>query len=98
MQTIFPRAGAKLVRLNDIQKIVNTIGYIEGSGDKIPIFLKELGFDVVQLKDEDLSNGNLDAYDVIIAGIRAYNTNKRMIVYQDKLMEYVNSGGTYLVQ
>jgi len=98
LQTVFPPAGAKLVRLNDIQKIVNTIGYIEGSGDKIPTFLKELGFDVVQLKDEDLSNGNLAAYDVIIAGIRTYNTNKRMVVYQDKLMEYVYNGGTYLVQ
>jgi len=98
LQTVFPQAKAKLVRLNDIQKIVNTIGYIEGSGDKIPYYLKELGFNVVYLKDEDLSNGNLAAYDVIIAGIRAYNTNKRMNIYQDKLMEYVYNGGTYIVQ
>ena len=98
LQIVFPQAKAKLVRLNDIQKIVNTIGYIEGSGDKIPYYLKELGFNVIYLKDEDLSNGNLSAYDVIIAGIRAYNTNKRMNVYQDKLMEYVYNGGTYIVQ
>jgi len=98
LQTVFPQAEAKLVRLNDIQRIVNTIGYIEGSGDKIAIYLKELGFDVVYLKDEDLSNGNLSSYDVIIAGIRTYNTNKRMDVYQDKLMEYVYNGGTYIVQ
>jgi len=98
LQTVFPQSKAKLVRLDDVQKIVNTIGYIEGSGDKIPYYLKELGFNVVYLKDEDLSNGNLDAYDVIIAGIRAYNTNKRMNIYQDKLMEYVYNGGTYIVQ
>ncbi len=98
LQTVFPPSVAKLVRLNDIQKLVNTIGYIEGSGDKIPYLLEELGFEVVYLKDEDLSNGNLFANDVIIAGIRAYNTNKRMNIYQDKLMEYVYNGGTYLVQ
>lgn len=98
LQTVFPQAKVKLVRLSDIQKIVNTIGYIKGSGDKIPYYLKELGFDVIYLKDEDLSNGNLAAYDVIIAGIRAYNTNKRMNIYQDKLMEYVYNGGTYIVQ
>ena len=98
LQTVFPQAKAKFVRLNDIQKIVNTIGYIEGSGDKIPYYLKELGFDVAYLNNEDLSNGSLSAYDVIIAGIRTYNTNKRMNIYQDKLMEYVYNGGTYIVQ
>ncbi len=98
LQTVFPQSKAKFVRLNDVQKIVNTIGYIEGSGDKIPYYLKELGFDVAYLNDEDLSNGNLSSYDVIIAGIRTYNTNKRMNIYQDKLMEYVYNGGTYIVQ
>ena len=98
LQTVFAQAKAKFVRLNDIQKIVNTIGYIEGSGDKIPYFLKELGFDVAYLNNEALSNGSLSAYDVVIAGIRTYNTNKRMNIYQDKLMEYVYNGGTFIVQ
>ena len=57
-----------------------------------------MGFDVAYLNNEDLSNGSLSAYDVIIAGIRTYNTNKRMNIYQDKLMEYVYNGGTYIVQ
>ncbi len=98
LQVVFPEAKAKLVRLENINKLVNTIGYIEGSGDKIPQYLKELGFNVVYLEDEDLSNGNLGRFDVLIAGIRAYNTNKRMHIYQDKLMEYVHKGGTYIVQ
>jgi LmbE family N-acetylglucosaminyl deacetylase len=98
LQTVFPQAKAKLVRLNDVQKIVNKIGYIEGSGDKIPNYLKELGFEVDYLTDEDLSNGKLSNFDVIIAGIRTYNTNKRINIYQDKLMEYVHNGGTYIVQ
>jgi len=98
LQTVFPLSKAKLIRLDDVQKIINTIGYIKGSGDKIPYYLKELGFDVIYLKDEDLTTRNLSGYDVIIAGIRAYNTNKRMNIYQDKLMDYVYNGGTYIVQ
>ncbi|RLC46385.1 MAG: LmbE family protein [Candidatus Cloacimonadota bacterium] len=98
LQTVFPKAKVNLVRLDIGEKVVNKIGYLHGSGDKIPYYLHELGFDVIILTDGDLSNGNLSQYDVIISGIRAYNTNKRMDIYQEKILEYVNNGGTYVVQ
>jgi hypothetical protein len=41
----------------------------------------------------DLSN-----YDAIITGVRAYNVNERLTLMQPKLMDYVNRGGTFLVQ
>jgi LmbE family N-acetylglucosaminyl deacetylase len=98
LQMVFPKAKIKLVRLDIGEKVVSKIGYLHGSGDKIPYYLRELGFDVKILTDGDLSNGNLSQYDAIISGIRAYNTNKRMEVYQQKIIEYVNNGGTYIVQ
>jgi len=98
LQTVFPIAKVNFVRLDIDEKVVNKIGYLHGSGDKIPYYLHELGFDVKILTDGDLSNGNLSQYDVIISGIRAYNTNKRMDIYQEKILEYVNNGGTYIVQ
>ena len=97
-QTVFSSAKAKMVRLNIGTRVINRIGYIMGSGDKIPDYLRELGFKVDILKDEILSNNNLSKYDVIIAGIRAYNTVERMDAYQDKILEYVRNGGTYVVQ
>lgn len=97
LQTVFPEAKINLVRLDIGEKAVNKIGYINGSGDKIPYYLRELGFDVKILTDGDFSNGDLSQYDVIISGIRAYNINKRMEVYQEKILEYVDNGGTYIV-
>ncbi len=98
LQTVFPIAKVNFVRLDIGEKLVDKIGYLHGSGDKIPYYLREIGFDVKILTDGDLSNGNLSQYDVIISGIRAYNTNKRMDIYQEKILEYVNNGGTYIVQ
>jgi LmbE family N-acetylglucosaminyl deacetylase len=98
LQTVFPIAKANLVKLDIGERVVKKIGYLDGSGDKIPDYLRELGFAVDILSGVDLSNGSLSEYDAIIAGIRAYNTNERMEFYQAKILEYVESGGTYIVQ
>lgn len=97
IQTLFPDAKAELLRLN-INKVVNNIGYIMGSGDNIPFYLEQLGYKITFLSDDDLENNNLSDFDAIIAGIRAYNTRGRLAVYQEKLMNYVKNGGTYVVQ
>ncbi|MGB5894344.1 MAG: hypothetical protein WBG58_09210, partial [Ignavibacteriaceae bacterium] len=98
LETVFPTAKANLVRLDIGERVVKKIGYINGSGDKIPDYLRELGFAVDILSDVDVSNGSLSEYDAIVAGIRAYNINERMEFYQEKILKYVNKGGTYIVQ
>ena len=97
MQTLFPKAEAKLLRL-DIKKVVSNIGYIMGAGDVIPDELKELGYNVHLITDDDLDNADLSKFDAIVAGVRAYNTRTRLAVDQPRLMEYVKNGGTYIVQ
>ena len=69
-----------------------------GSGDKVPDYLRELGFTVDIINDEALSTNQLSKYDVIIAGIRAYNTLSGMDALKDIILEYVKEGGTYIVQ
>ncbi|MCG6959444.1 PIG-L family deacetylase [bacterium BMS3Abin03] len=98
IQTVFPSAKVKLLRLNIGEKVVSRIGYIMGSGDDIPKYLRELGFTVDLLTDAELTNGNLSNYDAIIGGIRVYNTNERMAVYQEKILDYVKNGGTFVAQ
>ena len=97
VQTLFPPAQAKLLRLN-INKTINAIGYIMGSGDKIPEYLRQLGYNVDLLSDAELDTAELSKYDAIIAGIRAYNTRARLAQDQPRLMNYVKNGGTFLVQ
>jgi hypothetical protein len=57
-----------------------------------------MGYDVTLLTEKDLARNNLARFDVIIAGVRAYNTNEWLNKYHDKLMQYVKDGGNYIVQ
>jgi hypothetical protein len=97
-QIVLPVAEAKIVKMNGTKKVVNRICYIMGSGDMIPGYLTELGYNVDVITNEGIVPDNLKQYDAIITGIRAYNTNQRLALNQGKLMEYVNEGGTLIVQ
>jgi LmbE family N-acetylglucosaminyl deacetylase len=95
--TYFPEAEAKLVKL-DLKTAGKNIGYIAGAGDLVPDVLKEIGFNVTLLSENEIMNSDLSKYDAIIAGVRAYNVNERLKFEQAKLMKYVENGGVYLVQ
>lgn len=96
-QTVVRNSEAKVVKI-DLKKEGQNIGYIMGAGDEIPINLKQIGYNVTLLEDKDITPSNLEKFDAVILGIRAYNTIDRIQFYQDKLFEYVNQGGTMIVQ
>jgi LmbE family N-acetylglucosaminyl deacetylase len=96
-QFILSDAEAGLVYL-DLKKTGNIIGYIPGAGDDVPACLKQIGYDVTILTDELLAKENLSKYNCIITGVRAYNTNERLKIYYNKLMDYVKNGGNFVVQ
>lgn len=96
-QSVFPEAVAKVLRIQ-MANAQGTIGYIAGSGDGIPAALMQLGYAVRFLSDEDLESAELQGFKAIVAGVRAYNTRPRLRAHQQRLMEYVRSGGRYIVQ
>lgn len=96
-QFILSEASAKLIRLNT--KIENlNIGYIEGAGDDVAACLKQVGYTITMLTEEMLLNSDLQQFNTIITGVRAYNTNDRLQAHYAKLMEYVKQGGNLIVQ
>jgi LmbE family N-acetylglucosaminyl deacetylase len=95
--TIFPPAEAKLIQL-DLKITGRKIGYINGAGDLVPEALKQVGYDVHQLSDNEILNSDLSVYDAIVVGVRAYNVDERLAIDQPKLLEYVKNGGNLLVQ
>ena len=95
--TYFPKAQANLVKL-DIKIIGKKIGYIIGAGDKVPDALTEMGYDVTNLSEKDITDENLKQYDAIITGIRAYNLYEYLSDKNDVLMRYVQNGGNMIVQ
>jgi LmbE family N-acetylglucosaminyl deacetylase len=95
--TIFPPAQAKLLQL-DLRITGKKIGYINGAGDLVPDALRQVGYEVHELNENEILNGDLSGYDAIVVGVRAYNVDPRLAVEQPKLMDYVKNGGDLLVQ
>jgi LmbE family N-acetylglucosaminyl deacetylase len=96
-QTIFPPSEGKFVRI-DLKTRGKNIGYILGSGDEVPAALRQIGYNVTLLSDEDLGTVDLSHFDAIIAGVRVYNMRPAIRNHQKRLFEYVERGGTYIVQ
>lgn len=73
------------------------LGYVMGVGDKVPEALRELGVNFHLLSDKDLAS-DLEQYDVIMTGVRAYLSRKQLRMQNKHLLEWVRSGGTMIVQ
>ncbi len=96
-QSVIRSSETKLVRIT-MEKKGQVIGYIQGAGDAVPTSLRQMGYTVVELNDEDITSKKLENFDAVILGIRAYNTNERAKFYQKILHSYVEKGGTLIVQ
>ena len=90
-------ASVKLVTTSFESK-AKRIGYIPGAGDDVAKCLSLAGFQVDVLDGKTILNGSLSSYDAILTGIRAYNTNDEIGTWQSNLMQYVENGGTLVVQ
>ncbi|MFK7969363.1 MAG: PIG-L family deacetylase [Bacteroidia bacterium] len=96
-QLRFPRSTSELVKI-DLQTKGNKVAYIMGSGDEVPTALRQVGYTVDLLDDDDITQGNLQQYDAVIAGIRAYNTRNRLAALQQEIFKFVEEGGVFVVQ
>ncbi len=96
-QSVLLLSEAKVVRI-DIQKKGQNIGYINGAGDAIPESLKQIGYSVTTIEPSNISEKNLQSFDAIVVGIRAYNTVPELAFSQPILNKYVQNGGTLIVQ
>ncbi len=74
------------------------VGYIMGAGDDIPTVLQQIGMNVTLIPAEKLATADLSSYGTIVLGIRAYDTQKDVAANNRKLLDFVNDGGTLVVQ
>jgi LmbE family N-acetylglucosaminyl deacetylase len=96
-QILLPESSAKVVRIN-FKRVGNVVGYIKGAGDEVPNALRNMGYEVWEMKNEEVSYSNLKRLDAVVLGIRALNTNPRVRFMMDDLMTYVKEGGNLIVQ
>jgi hypothetical protein len=74
------------------------IGYIMGTGDEIPSVLQSIGLNTSIITPQELASGDLDRFGTIIVGIRAYDTRTDVREHNRRLLDFVNRGGTLIVQ
>ncbi|MDY0907018.1 PIG-L family deacetylase [Pedobacter sp. CFBP9032] len=83
----------------DVKVLAKKVGYIQGAGDLIPEFLRQAGLQVDVLTEADILNpAKLATYDAVITGVRVINTEKRIKNWQPALKNYVENGGTVVMQ
>jgi LmbE family N-acetylglucosaminyl deacetylase len=93
----FQPAREKFV-VADVRTAGHRIGYIEGAGDKVPAALQQMGFEVVLLKEKDITTSYLKTFDAVIAGVRAYDVHPWLKTRHEVLMDYIKDGGNLIVQ
>ncbi len=96
-QSVLRQAAAQLVPL-EIEIGGREIGYVMGPGDEVPAALEQLGYRITLLSDEDLASNDLDRFDAVVTGVRAYNTRPRLKALQQRLLDWVASGGVLVMQ
>jgi len=96
-QTILVPSESKLVKL-DIEIKGKNIGYIMGAGDEVNKNLEHLGFKVSTINPNEISTENLQQYDAVILGIRAFNVVEELKYKNKILFQYVENGGNLIIQ
>lgn len=73
------------------------VGYVMGVGDDVPTGIEQLGARVHLLSTDDLAAGDLNSYDAIVVGTRAYAVRQDLLTYNARLLEYAREGGHLIV-
>jgi hypothetical protein len=82
----------------DIKITPRPIAYIEGAGDDVPESLHQIGYDIDVLDPGSITPTSLLKYQVVILGIRAFNTIESLAYKNKILFDWVKAGGTMIVQ
>jgi LmbE family N-acetylglucosaminyl deacetylase len=97
IQSWLPPAEVKLTRV-DVLHARHRIGYVAGPGDEVPEALRQVGYEVIPLTVAELREQPLGRFESIVFGVRAFNVEPALAALHDKLMGYVEAGGTVVVQ
>ncbi len=98
IQTVLTPAQVRVERLSLKRGRTKRVGYVAGAGDDVPTALAQAGYEVVPLGEEALRGEPLGRYDAIVLGVRAWNVHAWLPSVHERLMRYVEGGGTVVAQ
>ncbi len=97
IQMVYPEAVMRVERVN-LTLLSKNIGYVMGAGDTVPEALEQIGAKVTLLSETDLVSGDLSRFDAIVTGVRALNTRPDLLAARERLLDYMQQGGTLVMQ
>jgi hypothetical protein len=74
------------------------VGYVMGSGDDGLEALRQLGATVEEVGPDRIREGDFSGYDVLVLGIRVYETRPDVAAVNDRILAFAEAGGTVIVQ
>ena len=74
------------------------VGYVMGSGDDGATVLRQIGVRVDELGPAAVRAGDFASYDVLVLGIRAYETRPDLVAANAAVLDFARAGGTVIVQ
>ncbi len=97
VQLLQPPARLKVAAV-DVAIRGKAVGYLPGAGDNTAENLEQLGYTVRTLTDADLTPEKLAGLDAVVLGVRAFNERRGLAVTLPGLFQWVEGGGTLIVQ
>jgi LmbE family N-acetylglucosaminyl deacetylase/ribosomal protein L28 len=82
----------------DLKSKVDHIAYLKGAGDKVAESLRNIGIEVTEFDAANLRLESIKNFPTLVVGIRAFNVHKDLAFKNKILWEYVQQGGTLIVQ
>lgn len=82
----------------DFETKVKNIAYLQGAGDKVAESLRNIGLKVTEFSLDELRLESIIPFPTLVVGIRAFNVNKELSFKNEILWDYVEQGGTVIVQ
>jgi hypothetical protein len=73
------------------------VGYVMGIGDQVPQGIRQLGYEVTLLDERALATADLQQYNAIMTGTRAYAVREDLKIYNQRLQDYARNGGHLIV-
>ena len=74
------------------------VGYVMGTGDAGPEALRQMGADVTLLGPAELATVSPGDYDVLVLGVRAYETRADLLAANSQILDFARGGGTVVLQ
>jgi hypothetical protein len=75
-----------------------SVAYVQGVGDEVASYLRQLGVPLTVISPEELAVVDLTRYSTLVVGPRAYDAHRELITYNKRILDFAKNGGTVVVQ